>query len=57
MATSEIILPCIIPNKNVRIWILGMCEFINIESNISLSFLTTIMDVVKMKSKVENNKY
>lgn len=33
-----------------------MYESINIESNILLSFLTTIMDIVEMEPKVENNK-
>lgn len=36
--------------------ILSMYESINIESNILLSFLTTIMDIVEMEPKVENNK-
>lgn len=36
--------------------ILSMHESINTESNILLSFLTTIMDIVKMEPKVENNK-
>lgn len=33
-----------------------MHESINIESNILLSFLTTIMDIVEMEPKEENNK-
>lgn len=36
--------------------ILSMHESINIERNILLSFLTTIMDIVEMEPKVENNK-